>query len=166
MGCAAVDKGTNQPNKFVDAKSSESSLPHFSNGARDDLIQAQYLRAMVSFWDDPGKQSGFRLGRAENGQHGPGICLGMGRAPLSVLSGIICHCGAILKTTDGVTGSMGARPHGLWHRSVSEICVKAGVTSFDVSRLYGTVRGYIVSDVSEARASLQPLMLRTLIRRG
>ena len=47
-GCAAVDKGTNQPNKFLDAKSSESRLPHYSNGARDELIQAQYLKAMTS----------------------------------------------------------------------------------------------------------------------
>ncbi|MEM9643104.1 MAG: glycoside hydrolase TIM-barrel-like domain-containing protein, partial [Pseudomonadota bacterium] len=45
FGCASIDKGTNQPNKFVDMKSSESSLPKFSNGARDDFIQAQYLRA-------------------------------------------------------------------------------------------------------------------------
>ncbi|MEM9638956.1 MAG: glycoside hydrolase TIM-barrel-like domain-containing protein, partial [Pseudomonadota bacterium] len=48
FGCASIDKGTNQPNKFVDMKSSESSLPKFSNGARDDFIQAQYLRAMVT----------------------------------------------------------------------------------------------------------------------
>src|SRR5690606_5862867 len=33
-GCAALDKATNQPNKFLDAMSSESTLPHFSNGQR------------------------------------------------------------------------------------------------------------------------------------
>ena len=27
LGCAAIDKGTNQPNKFLDPKSSESQLP-------------------------------------------------------------------------------------------------------------------------------------------
>ena len=53
FGCAAIDKGTNQPNKFLDAKSSESSLPNYSNGARDDLMQKQYLRAMASYWNDP-----------------------------------------------------------------------------------------------------------------
>jgi hypothetical protein len=51
MGCAAVDKGTNEPNKFLDQKSSESSLPKHSTGARDDLIQKQYLRAMASHWN-------------------------------------------------------------------------------------------------------------------
>lgn len=39
LGCAAIDKGTNQPNKFLDPKSSESSVPYHSNGGRDDLIQ-------------------------------------------------------------------------------------------------------------------------------
>ena len=38
-GCPAVDRGTNQPNVFFDPKSSESFLPYFSRGFRDDLIQ-------------------------------------------------------------------------------------------------------------------------------
>lgn len=50
LGCAAIDKGTNQPNKFLDQKSSESRLPKHSNGARDELIQKHYLRAMHSYW--------------------------------------------------------------------------------------------------------------------
>ena len=36
IGCAAVDRGTNEPNRFLDPKSSESSLPKYSTGARDD----------------------------------------------------------------------------------------------------------------------------------
>ncbi|MDF1729563.1 MAG: glycoside hydrolase TIM-barrel-like domain-containing protein, partial [Sulfitobacter sp.] len=52
-GCAAIDKGTNQPNKFLDAKSSEGRLPYFSTGARDGLIQMQYLRAMSEHWTNP-----------------------------------------------------------------------------------------------------------------
>ena len=39
MGCAALDKATNQPNKFLDPKSSESDFPHFSNGQHDEYIQ-------------------------------------------------------------------------------------------------------------------------------
>ncbi|WP_372800025.1 baseplate multidomain protein megatron, partial [Paracoccus seriniphilus] len=52
-GCAALDKATNQPNKFLDAYSSESALPHFSTGQRDDAVQAAYLRAVTSYWADP-----------------------------------------------------------------------------------------------------------------
>lgn len=159
MGCAAVDKGTNQPNKFVDPKSSESSLPHYSNSARDDLIQTQYLRAMVSYWSN-----------TENN-------------PLSASYG-----GAMVNMDRAFVWAWDARPYpyfpnnlALWSDAdnyarghwingrtsarslssvVAEICLKAGLTSFDTSDLHGTVRGYVIGDVSEARASLQPLMLR------
>ena len=50
LGCAAVDKGANEPNKFVDAKSSESGLPYASKGLRDDLMQHSYLRALLGYY--------------------------------------------------------------------------------------------------------------------
>jgi GTA TIM-barrel-like domain/Putative phage tail protein len=54
FGCPAVDLGPNQPNVFFDAGSSESALPHFSSGVRDDFAQRQYIRAMVEYWTDNG----------------------------------------------------------------------------------------------------------------
>ena len=45
LGCPAVDRGANQPNVFVDPKSSESHLPYFSHGKRDDFMQRRYLQA-------------------------------------------------------------------------------------------------------------------------
>ncbi|WDR06392.1 glycoside hydrolase TIM-barrel-like domain-containing protein [Devosia rhodophyticola] len=53
LGCGAVDKGANQPNKFADPKSAESGLPYFSNGNADPLMQRQFLRAQQQFWRDP-----------------------------------------------------------------------------------------------------------------
>ncbi len=50
LGCPAVDKGANQPNVFVDPKSAESALPHFSTGARDDLVQRRALEAALGYW--------------------------------------------------------------------------------------------------------------------
>lgn len=50
LGFPAVDKGTNQPNVFVDPKSAESSLPHFSSGATDELSQRRALEASLSYW--------------------------------------------------------------------------------------------------------------------
>ncbi len=55
MGCPAVDKGANQPNVFYDPKSSESALPHFSSGSRDDLIQRRAIEAFQLHWLDPSK---------------------------------------------------------------------------------------------------------------
>lgn len=51
-GSPAVDKGTNQPNVFFDPKSSESFLPYFSNGIRDDQIQRAYYEMMITYWRD------------------------------------------------------------------------------------------------------------------
>ena len=50
IGCPAVDKGANQPNVFVDPKSSESVTPYFSNGRRDDLAQRACLAAQLRHW--------------------------------------------------------------------------------------------------------------------
>ena len=50
-GCPAIDKGANQPNVFVDPKSSESNQPYYSSGTRDDLIQRLYLQALIEGLD-------------------------------------------------------------------------------------------------------------------
>ncbi|WBC28296.1 tail protein [Desulfofustis phage LS06-2018-MD02] len=52
FGCPAINKGTNQPNVFYDPKSSESFMPYFSSGGRDDEIQRQYIRAFIEYWKD------------------------------------------------------------------------------------------------------------------
>ena len=50
LGCAAIDKGANQPNAFLDAASSESAVPPYSNGARDDAMQRAYLEEHLNHW--------------------------------------------------------------------------------------------------------------------
>ncbi|SEQ64169.1 baseplate multidomain protein megatron [Thalassovita taeanensis] len=159
LGCAAVDKGTNQPNKFLDPKSSESSLPKYSTGRRDELIQMQYLRAMYGYWGAP-----------ENN-------------PVSEEYG-----GAMIDMSHSFVWAWDARPYPffpsnaeLWSdgenypkghwlsgrgsgRSlasvVTEICRLGGVRDIETTQLFGYVRGYVVADVSDARSALQPLMLR------
>ena len=46
----AVDKGPNAPNVFYDPKSSESALPYYSDGTRDDVIQRRALATTIPFW--------------------------------------------------------------------------------------------------------------------
>ncbi len=52
LGCPAIDRGTNQPNVFVDPKSSESWVPWFSRGWQDTAIQRAYLEATYLHWSD------------------------------------------------------------------------------------------------------------------
>ncbi|WP_341366340.1 glycoside hydrolase/phage tail family protein [Yoonia sp. BS5-3] len=158
FGCAAIDKGTNQPNKFLDPKSSESQLPYYSSGNRDDLIQVQYIRAVHAHFAD----------RANN--------------PISEVYG-----GSMIDVERMHVWAWDARPYpyfpgnrdfwsdgdnyarGHWlngratNRSlasvVAEICEQSGVTQYDVSELYGIVRGYAQDGGASGRAALQPLML-------
>jgi hypothetical protein len=53
FGCPAVDKGSNSPNLFIDPKSSESFLPPYSTGERDDFGQRRFLEAVLAWVDDP-----------------------------------------------------------------------------------------------------------------
>ena len=57
VGCPAVDRGANQPNVFFDPKSSESFLPYFSTGARDDDMQRRYLTALLQYWNENNETS-------------------------------------------------------------------------------------------------------------
>ncbi|MEP3687303.1 MAG: glycoside hydrolase/phage tail family protein [Sulfitobacter dubius] len=158
-GCAAVDKGANQPNKFLDLKSSESALPHYSTGARDDLMQMQYLRAMSEYWRDPAHNP------TSTEYSGP--MLDMSRAfvwawdtrpfPFFPNNVNLWSDGENYSRGHWLNGRASARSLA---SVVSEICRRAGVEHFDTSQLFGYVRGYAVTEVSEARAALQPLMLR------
>ncbi len=65
LGCGAVDKGSNQPNVFGDAKSAENARPYFSNGKPDPYIQRQFLRAHHKWW-----QSGSPENNPESTQYG------------------------------------------------------------------------------------------------
>ncbi|MEQ6204276.1 glycoside hydrolase TIM-barrel-like domain-containing protein [Sulfitobacter sp. HNIBRBA2951] len=158
-GCAAIDKGTNQPNKFLDLKSSESSLPRHSDGARDDLIQMQYTRAMTQYWADPDNNP--------QGIEYDGPMIDMTRAFIWAWD---VRPYPFFPNTRALwsDGESYARGHWMNGRTssrslasvVEEICTSADVTAIDTSALYGVVRGYAVTDVADARASLQPLMVR------
>ncbi|NDR56057.1 baseplate multidomain protein megatron [Aliiruegeria sabulilitoris] len=158
IGCAAVDKGTNQPNKFVDPKSSESSVPWFSSGLRDDLIQMQYIRATCQYWSEPANNPTSAVyGNAMIDLSHVYVWAWDARPyPYFPASSDIW--------SDGENYSLG---HWLNGRAsseslaavVSDICSKAGVTDVDVSELYGLVRGYGIDETSGARSALQPLSL-------
>lgn len=52
VGCPALDNGANQPNVFYDPKSSENSLPYYSRGVADELMQRRYIEALISSFDE------------------------------------------------------------------------------------------------------------------
>lgn len=158
LGCPAIDKGTNQPNVFLDPKSSESYLPFFSSGSRDDFIQQRYLRATFDYWQEP----------ANN--------------PISMLYG-----GRMVDLQHAYVWAWDARPwpdfptrletwvdganfdRGHWINTrlvqptlaevVAEVCERSDVRELELGGLYGSTKGYTIGSVESARQSLQPLML-------
>ena len=158
LGCASVDKGTNAPNLFLDPKSSESFLPPFSNGWRDDAIQQQYHRAMIAHWADPVQNPVSSL-------YG-GPMVDMGRAHVWAWDARPFPAfPALLEIwTDGdnwmrghwITGRTALQPLA---SVVAEVCRRAGLEDVDVSGIHGVVRGLTVASTDPARAVLQTLML-------
>ena len=163
LGCPAVDRGANQPNVFFDPKSAESALPYFSRGMRDDLIQRQFLRAHLEYWDEA--QPGFDA--AAN----PVSSLYGGRmidpASIHVWTWDARPWPAFPQATDQwsdglnwrlghwLTGRLGAVPLGLL---VAHIVEEQGFSAFDVSGLSGIVEGFVIDRAMSARAALAPLM--------
>lgn len=157
-GCAAVNKGANQPNMFFDPKSSESGAPKYSNGLRDDLMQMQYLRAMLEYW-------GSAANNPVSSDYG-GPMVDMSRAHVWAWDTrpFPQFPNALSVWSDGVNH---ARGHWISGRVsvqslaavVAEICNRSGLSDIDVSGLYGVVRGFAAGDADTARKALQPLML-------
>ncbi|SPH17632.1 hypothetical protein DEA8626_01156 [Defluviimonas aquaemixtae] len=158
FGCAAIDKGSNEPNKFLDPKSSESVLPNYSDGRRDDLIQMQYLRAMIDFWRDPANNP-------VSSEYGAPM-IDMDRAhvwawdarpfPQFPANVDVWADGDNYPRGHWITGRVSAQP---LSSVVAEICARSSVDAVDVGGLYGLVRGYSVADIATGRSALQPLML-------
>ena len=157
-GCAAIDKGSNQPNRFIDLKSSESGLPAWSTGRRDDLMQMQYLLATSTFWSlqQNNPVSGSYGGPMVDMEHA--YAWAWDARPFPEFPG---------QTAVWNDGENYARGHWLNGRAsnqplsavAQELCSASGVTALDASSLFGLVRGFQQSDITTARSSLQPLML-------
>ena len=156
-GCGAIHLGTNQPNLFVDPKSSESALPRGSSGRRDEYAQMQYVRAVTSYWNDPANNP---VSAAYGGR-----MIDMARGHLWAWDARPWPAfpGRVDLWSDGPNY---ARGHWLNGRTsgrslasiIEEICAEVGVPC-DATDVHGYVRGYVLSSVGSARAALQPLLM-------
>ena len=158
IGCPAVDKGTNEPNKFFDPKSSESALPRHSNGRRDDLIQAQYLRAILSYWDAPGRNPVSDIYGGPMLEMDHAHVWAWDARPWPAFPNDVARWsdGGNWRLGHWISGRIEAAPLA---DVVAELCEAAEVIDYDVDRLHGLVRGHLSGETESARARLQALML-------
>ncbi|HEX5007861.1 MAG TPA: glycoside hydrolase/phage tail family protein, partial [Hyphomonadaceae bacterium] len=157
LGAPAVDKGANQPNVFFDPKSSESALPHFSDGSRDDLIQRRAIEAFHAHWS---ADAGNPASAEYDGQMVPadGVAIWAWDArPFPAFP-----------AQDNVWGDAENWRLGHWLNGrvglamlpdvVADVCGRSDVAC-DVSELEGIVSGYRFDGPASARSVLEPLML-------
>lgn len=159
LGCAAIDRGSNQPNVFYDPKSSESALPHDSRGWRDDVIQRRYLEVMLAYWSDAANNP-------PSTQYA-GQMVDMSRAALWAWDARpfpdfparddIWGDSANWQVGHWLSGRVGAAPLAAL---VRDLCVRGGMSAdqLDTTALWQVVSGDAITAIESPRTSLTALM--------
>ena len=158
FGCPAVDRGTNQPNVFFDPKSSESFVPHFSRGWRDDVIQRAYIEATLAYWRDPenNPESSVYSGRMIDTDEAHAWTWDARPYPAFPALEEIWADGENWRRGHWLTGRLGSVQLGAL---VKHLCERAGTPGelVDVSQLWGAVEGYVIGALESPRVSIAML---------
>ena len=134
IGFAAVDKAGNAPNLFLDPKSSESDLPPYSAGTRDDVMQARLLAAVLPH---------FEAGDLVEAAH---VWAWDGRPfPAWPLRQDVWGDGPNWTRGHWLNGRSGLAP---LSAVVAGICAAGGVAPVETGELDGVVEGYVLDGVS------------------
>lgn len=149
IGCPCVDKGSNQPNVFFAKGSSESALPYYSDGVRDDFMSRQFLRATLEWWRD----NGGAIVSIDNIQVWSWDARPWPEFPLQ--SGV---------WSDGPDWYLGHWLNGRAGCAPAAECIERRLidahgfpsADVDVSRCYGQADGYVLPGPSGFRSWLQP----------
>ncbi len=154
-GCPAVDKGANEPNVFVDPKSEESALPHFSSGARDDLVQRRMIEATLAWWRDPANNpvSSVYGGTMIDAERS--FVYAYDARPFPFFPALASVWGDAANWTLGhwLNGRLGRAPLDLL---ITALAAESGV-EVDASALEGVVAGYVQDRPNSAREAIEPL---------
>lgn len=159
LGCPAVDKATNQPNVFVDAKSSENAVPYYSSGNRDDVILTRFVKVVDDYWHTPGAHNpvssvyGLPMVDAER------IFLWSWDArpyPVFPLREDIWSDGSNYARGHWLNGRIGAL--GL-DQIIRDVCLAYGLSGVDVGEVAALVDGFVVERPMSARDALENLIV-------
>jgi hypothetical protein len=164
LGCPAVDKGANEPNVFVDPKSAESRLPHYSNGTRDDFMQRRYLQAFHESLDpaSPDYLAGANPvstvygGRMVDLDHIYVYAWDARPYPAFPADTDAWGDGANWRLGHWLTGRLASAP---LSATVTALMADFGFTSFNAHTLNGTLGGLVIDRVMSFRDAVQPLEL-------
>lgn len=164
IGCPATDKGANQPNVFVDPKSSENALPYFSAGRRDDLMQRRYIQAMIGaftpgsevYVSDSNPLSTVYGGRMVDPERIFVYCWDARPYPAFPFSLDVWGDGENWRLGHWLNGRLSGVPLG---DLVQTLLQSQEFYRGDTDRLEGIVPGYVIDRPMSARDAIQPLSL-------
>ncbi len=158
VGCPAIDKGTNQPNTFYDAKSSESAVPYYSSGNRDDVLQAKFISAIDTYWNSPGAHNPVSSVYGAPMVDGERMFFWAWDArpfPAFPARTDIWSDGVNYARGHWLNGRIGAV--GL-DRLIAEICGSYGLSAVEVDDSAGLVDGFLIERPMSARDALENLL--------
>jgi hypothetical protein len=150
LGCGAVDRGANQPNVFVDAKSAESGRPYFSSGARSDSQQRRFLEAHLGHWADGDRP----VGMVDASKI---FVWSWDARPYPAFpqeTGLWAD-GRNWRTGHWLNGRLGTATLA---DTLAAILSDHGFADFDVSQVAGDLGGYVKGDLTSARDLIEPLV--------
>lgn len=157
-GCPAIDKGTNQPNAFVDAKSSESLLPYFSGGQRDDYLQNRAIAALTGYWATPGSHNPVSASYGGRMVDPERLFLWAWDArpyPWFPARSDIWADGVNYPRGHWLNGRLGAVPLA---NLIAAVCDGFGFAGYDVQGVEGLVDGFVIDRPMSARDALEGLL--------
>ena len=158
IGCPAINKGTNAPNTFFDAKSSESALPFYSDGRPDDALQLAFITAAGNYWNAAGPTNPI------SANYG---------APMVDASKMFWWCWdarpyPAFPARSDVWSDAANHARGPWLNGriggvgmaalIAALSARYGFNDLDVSGVTGTVDGFVLDHPMSAREALQSLL--------
>lgn len=154
FGCAAVDRGGNAPNLFQDPKSSESFLPPFSTGARDDRMQRHALEAVLAHFEQPANNPVSSVYGGPMLQGADAWCWDARPWPaFPALNDVWADAGA-WRAGHWLNGRMGGQSISL----LAAILKRGGVEDFSIEGAPPNVSGYVIDRPMRTRDALEPLL--------
>ena len=143
IGFPAVDKGGNSPNLFFDPKSSESALPPYSTGARDDVFQTRALVTALPYF-------------AASGVVESALVWAWDARPFPAwpMREDIWTDGGNWALGHWLNGRTGLAPLA---DILADLFARAGAGPVDCGAVHGLVEGYALDGVHGLRAAIEPL---------
>ncbi|MGO4402940.1 glycoside hydrolase/phage tail family protein [Bosea sp. RAF48] len=162
IGIPAVDKGANAPNVFPDTRSAEGGFPPFSSGARDDLVQARGLEAIISGFDpdrlgfDPARNPVHPVSGIRMVDPAHIVVWNWDARPFPAFPdlGGIWADGVNFETGHWLNGRLEGTPV---DRLITRLLADFGLPPTDGMAVDGFVDGYVLDRPLSARQALEPL---------